>query len=187
MLCLVNLRPIGRRTGSRSNDLARERPLTRTRQPGRFEAGARTVRRVVVAEGIVHLKQLENPGPAVLVVDDDPSVRRALGRLLRSAGFEVTTFASGAELLAHEPPSPPGCVVLDIRLPGMSGIELHRRLRAAGRAFPVVFITGHDKREVAGETLPPGVVALLEKPFDEEALLRAIRQALGDRWRDATN
>ncbi len=114
----------------------------------------------------------------VFVVDDDPSVRRALKRLIRAAGFSVEVFATAAEFLALERTPGRQCLVLDIRLDGMSGIELQRRLLESSRTLPIVFITGHGSGEVREAAIRAGAVDFLAKPFDEGALLDAIRRAL---------
>src|SRR5262249_58297427 len=81
--------------------------------------------------------------PIVFIVDDDPSIRKAFGRLLRSLGFQVVTFPSAQEFLEHELPDAPGCLVLDVRMPGLDGLELQRSLSEANVTLPIVFITGH--------------------------------------------
>ena len=112
----------------------------------------------------------------VLVVDDDPSVRRGLDRLLRSVGYRVETFGSARDLLKRGRFDHAGCLLLDVRMPGQTGIELHEVLRAAGHAIPIVFITGHGDLPMAIQAMT-GAVNFLTKPFDEEAFLDAIRQA----------
>ena len=116
----------------------------------------------------------------VLIVDDDASVRRALGRLIRAAGYDVEVFAGAADYLARDPPARPACLVLDIRLPGMTGIELQRALEGTALALPIVFITGHGDDAVRDQTLAAGAVDVLYKPVDDHVLLAAIERAL---WR----
>ncbi|HUL78063.1 MAG TPA: response regulator [Vicinamibacteria bacterium] len=117
----------------------------------------------------------------VLVVDDDASVRKALRRLLRAAGYEVEVFADAASYLAHREPSPPACVVLDIRMPGTSGFDLQRAISGTGHGLPVVFITGHGGEDVRAQAFEAGAVDVLFKPIDEQALVAAIEKALASR------
>jgi len=117
--------------------------------------------------------------PIVFVVDDDPSVRRSLSRLIRSAGLRVEAFALAAEYLDHAPPERPACLVLDVRMPGMTGFELQRRMAGTEYDLPVVLITGDTEDvEVRKRALSQGVVAFLYKPFDEQVLLAAIHRAI---------
>ena len=117
--------------------------------------------------------------PTVFVVDDDLSVRRSVVRLLESAGLRVEGFESGEAFLAHRRPTGPGCVVLDVRMSGMSGLELQRRLRAVGRPMAIVFITGHGDVPMSVAAMKGGAVDFLLKPFDDEALLAAIDRGIG--------
>jgi FixJ family two-component response regulator len=114
----------------------------------------------------------------VFLVDDDASVRKALQRLIQAAGFEVEAFADAASYLARSTPTPPACIVLDIRMPGMSGFQLQAELFRAGRALPIVFITGHGDEEVRLQALGSGAVDVLSKPIDEHVLVSAILKAL---------
>lgn len=114
----------------------------------------------------------------IFVVDDDLSVRRALSRLLRAEGYDVSTFATAGEFLAHPLPTQPACLVLDVRLPDMSGLELQRRLTASAPRLPVVVISGHADRAVREEVLAANALAFLTKPFDDEVLLGAVSDAL---------
>jgi FixJ family two-component response regulator len=116
--------------------------------------------------------------PTVFVVDDDPSVRRGLERLLRSAGHRVETFGSAREFLERGDAEAGGCLVLDVRMPGQSGLELYEVLAAAGYSLPVIFITGHGDIPMAVRAIKAGAVDFLPKPFDDDALLEAVRQAL---------
>jgi FixJ family two-component response regulator len=110
----------------------------------------------------------------IAVVDDDPGVRKALGRLLRGSGFEVTSFASAEEFLAHGLDDHPNCLVLDIHLDGMTGLELREKLARDNVAIPVIFMTAHDDAETRqGLRDAPGVPCL-HKPFDEALLFQAI-------------
>lgn len=114
-------------------------------------------------------------GGLVVVVDDDASVRRGVARLLRSDGFEVQGFASAEELLAVTVARCPACYVLDVQLPGLSGLELLQRLRRGGARAPVVFITAHE--EYLAEPVSEGDGVWLRKPFEGPALLTAVREA----------
>ncbi len=116
--------------------------------------------------------------PIVFVIDDDASVRKALQRLLRTVGRRVETFASAAEFLARESLPAWACVVLDVRMPGVGGFELQRRLATSHPALPVVMITGHGDDEVRQRGLDAGAIAVLDKPFDDQVLLDAVATAL---------
>ena len=117
--------------------------------------------------------------PLVHLVDDDDAVRDSLAFLFKSTGFDVRTYASGGEALAGISPDSAGCVITDVRMPGMSGLELLNQLRARERALPVVVITGHGDVPLAVEAMRAGAVDFLEKPFDNEALVSTVRRALG--------
>ena len=121
---------------------------------------------------------MSDPEATVFVVDDDPSVRRGLERLLRTAGHRVESFASAREFLERPEPDGPRCLVLDVRMPGQSGLDLHDRLVASGRDIPVIFITGHADVPMAVRAMKAGAVDFLSKPFDDAELLSAARQAL---------
>ena len=114
----------------------------------------------------------------VFVVDDDASVRVALGRLIRSAGLEVETFASAEDLLKSWPSESAGCLILDVQLPGLSGLELQSKLAALDSTVPIIFITAHDDADARTEALNSGATDFLEKPFDDEEQLTAIHTAL---------
>jgi len=116
--------------------------------------------------------------PLVLVVDDDPSVRKSLTRLLASADFMVEAFASAQEFLAREPHEGPCCLVLDVRMPGLSGIQLQETLAAAGRRMSIVFVTGHADVPTSVKAMKAGAVDLLTKPVDVKDLIAAIRRAV---------
>ena len=116
--------------------------------------------------------------PIVFVIDDDASVRRAVGRLLRSEGFEVETFASGSEFLRARDQSRKGCVVLDVRMPELSGFEVLKCIATSRRPLPVILITGHGDVPMANRAKNVGCAGFLAKPFEDEALLGAIREAL---------
>jgi len=114
----------------------------------------------------------------VHVVDDDPAVRDSLGFLLDSAGIGVRTYGSAAEFLAAAPTIHTGCVLTDVRMPDIDGLALQRRLCELGNRLPVIVMTGHGDVPIAVEALKTGAADFLEKPFDDEHLLRAVREAL---------
>jgi len=116
--------------------------------------------------------------PLVFVVDDDASVRRSLARLVKTAGYEAEAFASVRDFLARRPHDGPCCLVLDVRMPGLSGLDLQEALRVAGQRLSIVFITGYRDVSVTVKAMKGGAVDVLTKPVDEEALLGAIRQAV---------
>jgi FixJ family two-component response regulator len=117
-------------------------------------------------------------GPIVFVVDDDSSVREGLRNLLRSVDLNVETFAAAAEFLRREVPSEPSCLILDVDLPGLSGMGLQRELAAASRSMPIIFITGHGNIPMTVEAIKGGAIGFLTKPFREQELLGLIEQAL---------
>jgi FixJ family two-component response regulator len=114
----------------------------------------------------------------ISIVDDDESVREALCGLLRSVGYAVSPFASAEEFLASDQLGSAECLVLDVRMPGMSGLELQRQLVANRYKIPVIMITAHEEEGMRARALSGGAGALLIKPFSEEALLHAIHSAL---------
>ena len=116
--------------------------------------------------------------PLIAIVDDDPSVRKALERLLKAAGFEATSFASAPEFLQGGLAAAPECVLLDIHLGGMSGFELYEQLSAAGSTVPVIFITAHDDDSTREHARQVGSSGYLPKPLEQHMLLGAIYQAL---------
>jgi FixJ family two-component response regulator len=113
----------------------------------------------------------------VYIVEDDMSLRNAVRRLLKSAHYRVLTFASAEEFRQSDFKSSPGCLLLDIRLPGISGFELREELLASGAQMPVIFITGQDRAGMEERAMRLGASAYLRKPVDEETLLGAIRLA----------
>lgn len=119
-----------------------------------------------------------SPRHRIAVVDDDHSVRKALCRLLRSFGIEAKAYESGKEFLEALRSTLPDCVVLDLRMPDMSGLELQRRLADAGVRLPTVVITGHDEPGMRSKCLAAGASTYLRKPLDEKALLLAIEDAI---------
>jgi len=114
----------------------------------------------------------------ISIVEDDSSVREAAVSLLRSNGFVAESFSSAAEFLSSAGAREPGCLILDLRLPGMNGLELQHRLAVEGRHIPIVFITAHRNPEAQAQAMRAGAIAFLSKPFSEEALLGSIRLAL---------
>src|SRR5215475_11373458 len=114
----------------------------------------------------------------VFIVDDDAPMRESLQNLLRSVGLRVEAFASAQEFLHHTRPDVPSCLVLDVRLPGISGLELQQRLAEGDMAMPIIFITGHGDIPMTVQAMKAGAVEFLSKPFRDQALLDAIQQAL---------
>src|SRR5271166_434427 len=123
------------------------------------------------------MSQALNPEePIVFAVDDDASMREALSRLFRSIGMRAQIFASSEDFLRFKRPDAPACLVLDVRLPGLSGLELQREL--ADLAIPIIFITGHGDIPMSVEAMKAGAVEFLTEPFRDQVLLDAIRQAI---------
>jgi FixJ family two-component response regulator len=114
----------------------------------------------------------------VFVLDDDLSFRRSVERLIRLAGFKVQSFGSAREFLAAESPDVPACLVSDVRMPGLSGLDLQRELTRIGRHIPIIFITGHGDIPMSVRAIKAGAVEFLTKPFRERELIEAIEQAL---------
>ena len=116
--------------------------------------------------------------PIVFIVDDDDSVRKALTRLINSVGLNVETFASAHDFLKRQPHNGPACLVLDIRMPGLSGLDLQDELVAAGRTLPIIFISAHGSIPISVRAMKAGAVDFIEKPFEDQTLLDAINQSL---------
>src|SRR6266705_1377672 len=116
--------------------------------------------------------------PTVLVLDDDSDLRASVWRLLRSIGLDVKLFASISDFLESDPPDGPTCLVLDVRLPGQSGLDLQRELAAANRELPIVFITGHGDIPMSVQAMKGGAIEFLTKPFRDQELLDAIQLGL---------
>jgi FixJ family two-component response regulator len=114
----------------------------------------------------------------VFVVDDDDSVRKALARLIRSVGLNVETFASAREFLARGPHDGSSCLILDVRMPGLSGLDLQKELAASGSTISIIFITGHGTIPMSVQAMRAGAVEFLEKPFEDQALIDAVHEAL---------
>ncbi len=121
---------------------------------------------------------MNESGSNVFIVDDDKSVRRGLVSLINSVGVNATAFASAQEFLQHQRPEAPACLVLDVRLPGLSGLELQRQLGQSGQPIPIIFITGHGDIPMTVRAMKEGAVEFLTKPFRDQDLLDAIQQAL---------
>ena len=122
--------------------------------------------------------------PIVFAIDDDASMREALSRLFRSIGMRAQIFASAQDFLVFKRPDTPACLVLDVRLPGLSGLDLQRELVGADCAIPIIFITGHGDIPMSVQAMKAGAVEFLTKPFRDQELLDAIHQAI---QRDCTN
>jgi FixJ family two-component response regulator len=116
----------------------------------------------------------------VAIVDDDRSVQSALKDLMESAGLSARCFGSAEEFLDSDQRNPTACLVADIRMPGMSGLELQAKLKAEGSHIPMIFITAHDDPKMKMQAMKAGAVEFLSKPFDDEVLLEKVRAALKD-------
>jgi FixJ family two-component response regulator len=124
------------------------------------------------------MREPREPEALVAIVDDDPSVRRGLQRLIQSAGWKVESFASAQEFLVFPRTAAPTCLVLDLQLPGLSGLDLQKRLAKIGLEIPIVFLTGHGNIPASVQAMKAGAVEFLTKPIDEQDLFRAIREAI---------
>src|SRR5678815_2941250 len=120
---------------------------------------------------------MKNPDQIVLVIDDDPSMRTAIKELIEAVGLNCQTFGSGQELLEARLPDVPGCLILDVRLPGLSGLHLQKELADRGNHIPIIFITGHGDIPMSVQAMKAGAVEFLTKPFRDQDLLDAIEQA----------
>jgi FixJ family two-component response regulator len=123
-------------------------------------------------------KPVNSGVPTIFVVDDDPAVLKSLGRLLRSAGLHVETCNSPQDFIARHNPALPGCLVLDVAMPGLNGLEVQQALAAIGDERPIVFLTGHGDIPTSVEAMKRGAVDFLTKPVNAEDLLRAIHSAI---------
>jgi len=141
----------------------------------------------------MHVQLAENEqstdlaGPTVFVVDDDAAVLRSMTRLLRSVGWNAEAFASADALLERAPITGQGCVLLDVQMPGMSGLELHERMSAVGISLPVVFLTGKGDIPMSVHAMKNGAVDFLVKPVEEEVLFQALGQAIQRQAAEAAN
>jgi len=120
----------------------------------------------------------------VIVVDDDQAFRLSMEQFLKSAGYRSRSFASASAFLASQPPDGPACVLVDLRMPGMSGLELQEALERAGRRCALVFLSGHGNVKTTARAMRNGAVDFIEKPYEEESLLEAIERALARDRRD---
>jgi FixJ family two-component response regulator len=116
--------------------------------------------------------------PVVFVIDDDPSVRRALARLFKYEGFRVEIFSTAQEFLSQPLPDSPACLILDVRMPGLNGLELQTQLAARNVRLPIVFITGHGDIPMTVRAMKAGAADFLPKPFDDQRLLAVVRKAI---------
>ena len=121
---------------------------------------------------------MPDPHSTVLVVDDDPNLRESVGRLLRSVGINAQLFASISDFLGSDLPDGPTCLVLDVRLPGQSGLDLQRELAAADRGLPIIFVTGHGDIPMSVLAMKSGAIEFLTKPYRDQDLLDAIQLGL---------
>jgi FixJ family two-component response regulator len=114
----------------------------------------------------------------IAIVDDDPSAREGLETLIRSAGWRVETFVSAQEFLGRPGAEAPSCLILDLQLPGLSGLDLQKRMADVGLEIPIVFLTGHGNIPASVQAMKAGAVEFLTKPFDEQELVQAIQEAI---------
>ncbi len=124
------------------------------------------------------MRQPQELPATVAIVDDDPSAREGLSSLLRSAGFRVETFGSAQEFLDREQLEAPTCLILDLQLPGLNGLDLQKRMAESGVDVPIVFLSGHGNIPASVQAIKAGAVHFLTKPFDEEELFQAIGEAV---------
>jgi FixJ family two-component response regulator len=121
---------------------------------------------------------MSDANSTILVIDDDAALRASIGRLLRSLDLDARLFASISEFLESDPPDGPACMVLDVRLPGRSGLDLQRQLAMANRNIPIIFITGHGDIAMSVQAMKGGAIEFLTKPFRDQELLDAIQLGL---------
>src|SRR6201991_1369859 len=121
---------------------------------------------------------MSDTNATILVIDDDPALRASIARLLRSLDLETRLFASISEFLESDPPNGPTCLVLDVRLPGRSGLDLQRQFAAVNREIPIIFITGHGDIPMSVQAMKGGAIEFLTKPFRDQELLDAIQLGL---------
>jgi FixJ family two-component response regulator len=130
------------------------------------------------------IARMKSPAATVYVVDDDASVRKSLSRLISEAGYRVQAYTSPREFLAREPVAGPSCLVLDVRMPGATGLELQQTLTSAVHEIPIIFITGHGDISMSVKAMKAGAVDFLTKPFAARELLDAIERAVAKDTRD---
>ena len=124
------------------------------------------------------MQSAHESSPVIAIVDDDPSAREGLHSLIRSAGWRAEMFVSAPEFLARNATEAPSCLVLDLQLPGLSGLDLQKRMAEVALQIPIVFLTGHGDIPASVQAMKAGAIEFLTKPVDEEDLLRAIREAI---------
>jgi FixJ family two-component response regulator len=124
------------------------------------------------------VRELQDADTTIAIVDDDPSVRKGLERLIRSVGWKTETFGSAQEFLVSARTEGPTCIVLDLQLPGLSGLDLQKRMTEAGVETPIVFLTGHGDIPASVKAMKAGAIEFLTKPVDEQDLLNAIQEAI---------
>jgi FixJ family two-component response regulator len=133
---------------------------------------------MVLNSAALRVEVMPESGPPVLVIDDDPALRESVGRLLRSVGLDARLFASVPDFLKSDRPNGPTCLVLDIRLPGRSGLDFQRELAAADIQIPIIFITGHGDIPMSVQAMKGGAIEFLTKPFRDQDLIDAIQLGL---------
>ncbi len=139
---------------------------------------AAVARAATAARSVTKTRQTESDRPLVLVVDDDEEIRSALLELFESVGLDATSFASTRELLEEGLPRRPGCLVLDIRMPGLSGLDLQQQLASRGESKPIVFLTGHGDIQMTVQAMKAGAIDFLTKPVRDQTLLDAVTAAI---------
>jgi FixJ family two-component response regulator len=121
---------------------------------------------------------MSGPNPTIFVIDDDASMRRALTYLLQSAGYNVETHSSAEEFLSREHYDGVGCIILDVQMPGLGGMDLQERLMRSDYRMPIIFLTGHGELSMGVQAMKKGAIDFLSKPCDDEQLLEAVRRAI---------
>jgi FixJ family two-component response regulator len=121
---------------------------------------------------------MNGPNPTIFIIDDDSSMRRALSYLLQSAGYKVETYSSAEKFLQRDPYDGVGCILLDVRMPGLSGMDLQEKLMRPDYMMPIIFLTGHGELSMGVHAMKKGAVDFLTKPCDDEQLLAAVNRAV---------
>ena len=124
------------------------------------------------------ITEMNGPNPTIFVIDDDASMRRALSYLLQSAGYKVETYSSAEEFLRREHYDGVGCIILDVRMPGLSGMDLQEKLMRSDYRMPIIFLTGHGELSMGVQAMKKGAIDFLTKPCDDEQLLGAVQSAI---------